>query len=643
MAHRRISSAEKGKGLDLSQHQPARAARVKAPLPDNSDLIRKHSLTLIGRVTNKTAQKVWNLIPFFTEHWKTEFKPVGSDLGNGLFQFQFELEADLLSVLEQRPYHYARWMVIIQRWEPTISPQFPSLIPFWIKVQGLPVHLWTEETIEAIGRDIGHFEKAEITDLTVRMRVHINGLLPLIKHSVVEYPNGDEVNTTLVYERLDKHCSKCLKLDHELKDCLMAKAEAREAQARREAELGGQMKNSGAMGDRPIPSATSNQNWNGDQRSEAFRFSATKRSENPGRRPSRDNRGFPAERPYKSQSRGWQERTSHRHSSQARERSRYDQGRSSRPPRDYSNQQKLPDPPVRSYYREVSRKNIEVRESGSSSTKAHHASDAGRTLPQDNQTPIPQELLNEARDELRDYINQYTKSADPTEREARIERMRQAEEQGEMEETVVQMARTALQTSSERQRREVTPERIPASQRLGPTACFLPTGQESPADQGGQPPDRIPIALRLGPSPPSLQLQDLDAAPEQTSLERLPVTQRLGPVMTPLEDRALASISVAPKRKPGRPPGGKAKEKKAQEKVQVPKIRRVVPKKNSPVRRKSPSNTAATSKAKARNKEGPPRSGANTTTSSDNRPICNMIPATVKRRMDFRIPSAPGP
>lgn len=163
MAHRRISSAEKGKGIDLSSQQPPRLARVKAPLPDNSELLRKHSLTLIGRFTNKSIQKVWSLIPFFTEHWKTEFKPIGADLGNGLFQFQFELESDLLAVLEQRPYHYARWMVILQRWEPTVSPNFPSLIPFWVKVQGLPVHLWTEPIIRVIGEDIGLYEKADIT------------------------------------------------------------------------------------------------------------------------------------------------------------------------------------------------------------------------------------------------------------------------------------------------------------------------------------------------------------------------------------------------------------------------------------------------------------------------------------------------
>lgn len=98
-------------------------------------------------------------------------------------------------------------------------------------MQGLPVHLWTEATIKCIGEDVGLYEKAEIRALTVRMRVHVNGLLPLITKSVVEFPNGDEVTTTLVYERLDKHCSKCLRLDHELKECLVARAEAKALKA----------------------------------------------------------------------------------------------------------------------------------------------------------------------------------------------------------------------------------------------------------------------------------------------------------------------------------------------------------------------------------------------------------------------------
>ncbi|CAN7009323.1 unnamed protein product [Brassica oleracea var. botrytis] len=64
----------------------------------------------------------------------------------------------------------------------------------------------------------------------VRMRVHVNGRLPLITSSILEYPNGDEVEAKLVYEKIGKHCSCCFRLDHDLRDCLRAKAEKREAQ-----------------------------------------------------------------------------------------------------------------------------------------------------------------------------------------------------------------------------------------------------------------------------------------------------------------------------------------------------------------------------------------------------------------------------
>ena len=219
--HRRISSAEKGKAIAL-EHLPApRKARVKITAPDASDVDQSHALTIIGRITNPSIQKVWSLIPFFTEHWKADIPPVGTDLGLRLFKFQFEF--DLLTVIEKQPYHYARWMLILQRWEPTISPRFPSMIPFWIKIQGVPIHLWKEGTARSIAEGIGTFEVTGIIAESMRMRVHVNGRLPLIKSSVLEFDNGDELTATLVYERLEKHCSQCDCLDNELKDCLEAK------------------------------------------------------------------------------------------------------------------------------------------------------------------------------------------------------------------------------------------------------------------------------------------------------------------------------------------------------------------------------------------------------------------------------------
>lgn len=63
---RRLSYSEKGKAPAV----PPRTARVNVPHFDNSELLKKHSLTLMGRMTNPKIQRMWNLIPFFTEHWK---------------------------------------------------------------------------------------------------------------------------------------------------------------------------------------------------------------------------------------------------------------------------------------------------------------------------------------------------------------------------------------------------------------------------------------------------------------------------------------------------------------------------------------------------------------------------------------------
>ena len=110
---RRISVADKGKQICTEDYQAPRTARVRAELPENTELINKCSLTLIGRVTNRSVQKIWPLLSFFSDLWKSDVKPVGADLGNGLFQIQFEREEDLLQVLEKRPYIFSRWMVIV--------------------------------------------------------------------------------------------------------------------------------------------------------------------------------------------------------------------------------------------------------------------------------------------------------------------------------------------------------------------------------------------------------------------------------------------------------------------------------------------------------------------------------------------------
>lgn len=214
----RFTAAQKEKGL-LVENNDSQVKRIRAPPLDTAALIEENGRTLIGRLTNPKEQRLWALIPSLPRKWNVQSRVVGSDLGNNCFQFRFEEEEDLQRVLENRPYHFGYWMLILERWKPIIADTFPSEILFWIKIKGLPLHFWHKDLICRIGRKLGAFEKHELTKTSARVRVSINGLKPLVKETIVEFDTGEESRITLEYERLENHCTICLLLSHRSKHC----------------------------------------------------------------------------------------------------------------------------------------------------------------------------------------------------------------------------------------------------------------------------------------------------------------------------------------------------------------------------------------------------------------------------------------
>lgn len=660
---RRLSREEKGKTTCYDSLHAPRTARVKAQLPDNSEIDNKFSLTLIGRVTNPSAQKIWPLIAFFTELWKSDVRPTGADLGNGLFQFKFEREADLLQVLEKRPYHFSRWMVIVQRWEPTTSMSFPALIPFWIKVQGIPIHLWSDEIIQNIGEDIGVFEKAEITSASAKMRVHVNGLLPLITSTVIEFSNGDEVRAKLVYERLEKHCSKCFRLDHELKDCLEAKHQNKARLAAQEVESSKQTSHPS------VQETHKGREWE-PRGNFTFQSSASNVSDTRVKRGPREVRESSNHRTYKSRTREWEERGSQRRTYQARERTRGNRDFDHQPLRDQRH--RYPVANGRSYYREISRNESISRELGTKAPGNAAETDEGGTPLYNCPYPLPHDAVEKALGEVRDAMLVYTKSADPTEREARIERMRQAEEKGEIEERALQMVRDSMMADARIPCQDIEtspPERIPATQRLSLSDASQHKSGKSSEGRGqkSDSQERVPATQRLGPPlflQDSLEEGDFPDIP-QPGRERGPVAQRLGPpqeIPPASEDRVPVALRLGPvlenertkeltlptaeeKRKPGRPPGRRTVQRSPKLVPGSGSKRRTATQNKPPTaRRKLAADQNTTARAKT--KTGTSRRKGSTTTSetsSENRPICNMIPASSRKRMDFRTPSIPGP
>ncbi|KAJ4908627.1 Uncharacterized protein Rs2_12285 [Raphanus sativus] len=216
MASNKFSRSEKGKWA-AEAPRSRRKPPLRIPNSVNENLIAEHSLTLIGRVTNPSIQKTRALVDFFLQHWHVVGSISGRDLGPNLFQFKFETEHDLLSVLNKAPFHFKKWMVILQRWEPIVSDNFPAYIPFWITIHGIPLHHWTEETITAIGEELGHVEKKDID--RGRVRVLINGLKPLEMEMDITLSSGEVKRVEFQYEKLEKHCFLCSSLSHEKGDC----------------------------------------------------------------------------------------------------------------------------------------------------------------------------------------------------------------------------------------------------------------------------------------------------------------------------------------------------------------------------------------------------------------------------------------
>lgn len=126
---------------------------------------------------------------FLPQIWNLEGRVVGRDLGPEKFQLRFESEADLSSVLNKGPYHYKKWMILLQRWEPTVADGFPSSLSFWLRIHDLPLHYWDEKTLDVIGEELGKVTGKVADD--ARVRVEMNGLLPLVMKLEIRLPSDE--------------------------------------------------------------------------------------------------------------------------------------------------------------------------------------------------------------------------------------------------------------------------------------------------------------------------------------------------------------------------------------------------------------------------------------------------------------------
>ncbi|WZZ89852.1 hypothetical protein YC2023_118431 [Brassica napus] len=160
-------SSSKGKGILLEEDDDEPIL-----LPDQADeyLIKEYSLSLIGKILNHKKQNVWS----------------GS---------------------------------LSQCREPIVDENYPSMVPFWIQLQGIPLHLCTHQNLEAIGDRLGKVDKIDATE--GKIRVEIDSNKPLKFTRKLQTRKKEDINIKLQYEMLFKHCITCGLMTHEAQDCPM--------------------------------------------------------------------------------------------------------------------------------------------------------------------------------------------------------------------------------------------------------------------------------------------------------------------------------------------------------------------------------------------------------------------------------------
>ncbi|KAF3597749.1 hypothetical protein DY000_02022879 [Brassica cretica] len=144
---------------------------------DGSQVIKEFRMSLIGKVLNAKKQNVEKLLQTMPSQWGMADRITANDLRNGKFLFNFSCEENLKSVLRKGPFHYNYCMFVLVRWEPIVHDDYPWIIPFWVRVIGIPLHLWNVNNLRSIGGRLGHVDTLELEE--GRMLIDIDSRRPL--------------------------------------------------------------------------------------------------------------------------------------------------------------------------------------------------------------------------------------------------------------------------------------------------------------------------------------------------------------------------------------------------------------------------------------------------------------------------------
>ncbi|KAL0752762.1 hypothetical protein Bca101_090429 [Brassica carinata] len=185
----------------------------------------ENALSIIGRTLYPEQQKISGLILTMPRKWQKEGKVRGVALSDEKFQFIFKTEHDLLDVLEKGVQTFNDWTIVLERWVENPPEDYLQYIPLWVQISKIPVNYYTQAALMSLGEMIGEvkvlaFDPTKpITQPYIRVQVRFNVAKPLRMAKVLNMGEGRTHIIHFDYEKLQKRCYTCKRLNHEKNIC----------------------------------------------------------------------------------------------------------------------------------------------------------------------------------------------------------------------------------------------------------------------------------------------------------------------------------------------------------------------------------------------------------------------------------------
>ncbi|KAF8107201.1 hypothetical protein N665_0125s0029 [Sinapis alba] len=129
----------KGKGILYEDDD----VLIKLTDQDDSHGIKEYRMSLFERSLPRRNKMLRSCCSQCQLDGGLQDRITDNELGNGKFLFNFTSEDGINHFLRQGPFHYNYCMFVLVRWEPIIHDDYPWVIPFCIRLIGVPLHIWT--------------------------------------------------------------------------------------------------------------------------------------------------------------------------------------------------------------------------------------------------------------------------------------------------------------------------------------------------------------------------------------------------------------------------------------------------------------------------------------------------------------------